>query len=137
MTIEKSSPEERKKIVQGINSFNEKQVPFLVRMEALDYSVKDERGQMIAGITAHLGYWGGLSIDVLFVSEEYRKKGIGSDLLRFVEKKAKEMGSKIAFLDTFDFQAKDFYLKRGYEIFGVLKDFPMKDTNRYYMKKQL
>jgi GNAT superfamily N-acetyltransferase len=137
MIIEKSTPEERKKIVEGINSFNEKQVPFLVRMKALDYSVIDERGQMIAGITAHLGYWGGLSIEVLFVTEEYRKKGIGSELLRFVEKKAKEKGSKLAFLDTFDFQAKVFYLKSGYEIFGVLKDFPTKGTNRYYMKKEL
>ncbi|PPE03578.1 hypothetical protein HCUR_00960 [Holospora curviuscula] len=25
---------------------------------------------------------------------------------------------------TFDFQVKDFYLKQGYEIFGVLEDCP-------------
>ncbi|WP_202127900.1 hypothetical protein [Clostridium sp. C2-6-12] len=37
-------------------------------------------------------------------------------------------------LDTFDFQAKDFYLKHGYEVFGVLDDCPM-EHKRYYMKR--
>jgi hypothetical protein len=76
MTFEKSTPEERKKVIQGINSFNENQIPFSVHMESMDYTVKDENGQMMGGITAHLGYWGGLSIDVLFVCEEFRGKGL-------------------------------------------------------------
>ena len=49
-----------------------------------------------------------------------RKDDHGSTLLKEVEKIAKEKGCKLVHLDTFDFQAKDFYLKRGYEIFDVL-----------------
>ncbi len=37
-------------------------------------------------------------------------------------------------LDTFDFQAKDFYLKHGYDIFGILDECPQKHK-RYFMKK--
>lgn len=45
-------------------------------------------------------------------------------------------GCYLVHLDTFDFQAKDFYLKHGYEIFGVLADCP-KEHNRYFMKKNI
>ena len=39
-------------------------------------------------------------------------------------------------LKTFDFQAKEFYLKHGYEVFGVLEDCPA-DHQRYYLKKKI
>jgi hypothetical protein len=37
---------------------------------------------------------------------------------------------------TFDFQAKDFYLKHEYEVLGILDDCP-KGHKRYYMEKVL
>jgi GNAT superfamily N-acetyltransferase len=72
----------------------------------------------------------------LWVKEKYRKEGYGSVLLNEVEKIAKEKGCNLVHLDTFDFQAKDFYLKQGYEIFGVLDDCPI-EHKRYYMKKNI
>lgn len=39
-------------------------------------------------------------------------------------------------LEPFEFQAKDFYLKNGYEIFGVLENCPF-EYNTYYMKKNI
>tara|TARA_R110002124_G_scaffold52032_2_gene150095 strand:+ start:12887 stop:13060 length:174 start_codon:yes stop_codon:yes gene_type:complete len=57
-------------------------------------------------------------------------------LLRKAEIEAKSMGASLSHLDTFDWQAKDFYLKSDYEIFGVLDDCPV-GHNRYYMKKIL
>lgn len=53
-----------------------------------------------------------------------------------VEKSAIKKGCELIHLDTFDFQAKDFYLKYGYEIFGVLEDCPEKHK-RYYSKKHI
>ena len=38
-------------------------------------------------------------------------------LLNKVESEAKAIGATLAHLDTFDFQAKDFYIKHGYEVF--------------------
>ena len=77
-----------------------------------------------------------LYIDVLFVEETHRGKQLGSLLLNKAETEAKLMGGSLSHLDTFDWQAKDFYLKQGYEVFGVLEDCPAKHK-RYYMKKTL
>lgn len=68
--------------------------------------------------------WNCLYIDVLWAKEEFRKEGYGSVFLNEVEKIAKEKGCKLIHLDTFDFQGKDFYIKNGYEVFGVLDDCP-------------
>jgi hypothetical protein len=57
-------------------------------------------------------------------------------LLQKVEDQAKSFGSKLLHLDTFDFQARDFYLKQGYEIFGTLENCP-EGHNRYYFQKKL
>jgi hypothetical protein len=53
-----------------------------------------------------------------------------------MEQEAKSMNIGLTHLDTFDFQAKDFYIKHGYEIFGVLDDCS-KYHKRYFMKKIL
>lgn len=51
-----------------------------------------------------------------------------------MEQKAKEMGVIHSHCDTFDFQAKDFYLKHGYSIFGVIENCPPKHQ-LYYLSK--
>lgn len=75
-----------------------------------------------------------LYISVLFVDEKHRKQGLGHILLEAMEQEAKSLDIKLIHLNTFDFQAKDFYLKHGYEVFGVLDDCPQ-GHKRYYMKK--
>jgi GNAT superfamily N-acetyltransferase len=80
--------------------------------------------------------WGILYIDVLFVEESHRGQQLGSLLLSKVEAEAKSMGASLSHLDTFDWQAKDFYLKQRYEVFGVFEGCP-KGHKRYYMKKTL
>ena len=75
-------------------------------------------------------------IDALWVKEEYRNTKIGSQLLTEIEETAKEYDCHMVHLDTFDFQAKDFYIKQGYDIYGVLDDCP-EGHKRYYMKKSI
>ena len=99
------------------------------------YVLKDNN-EMIAGINAFIYHWGILYIDKLFVSDAYRHQKLGTYLMNKVEREAKELGATLSHLVTFDFQAKDFYLKRGYEVFGVLDDCPP-NHQRYYLKKAL
>ena len=75
-------------------------------------------------------------IELLFVAAEHRSKGFGRQLLNYVEKEAKKLGSTLVHTNTFDFQAKDFYLKQDYTMFGVLEDCPP-GHKHYYMKKIL
>ena len=100
-----------------------------------NYVIKDAN-QVIAGINTII-YYQALYVDVLFVTSEHRGQDLGSELLNKVENEAKVIGATLAHLDTFDFQAKDFYIKHGYEVFGILEDSPKKGHKRYYLKKEL
>ena len=96
--------------------------------------VEDNNGNIIAGILSKMYCWNCLYIDVLWVKEEHRKDGLGSRLLKEIESVAIEKGCYLIHLDTFDFQAKDFYIKHGYEVFGVLDECP-EGHKRYFLKK--
>lgn len=80
--------------------------------------------------------WNVVAIDIIWVDEQYRGQGLGSILLGDVEREAMEKGCHLVQLDTFDFQAKGFYEKNGYSVFGILEDCP-KGHIRYYLKKTL
>ena len=131
-----ATPEEAEILNDKIDVFNGKQVRFSGEVETLiDYVIKDN-DSIIAGIRSCFYLGKCLAINVLFVDEHHRHKGLGSLLLNKVETEAATLGARLIHLDTFDFQAKDFYLKYGYEIFGVLEDCPP-GYNRYYMRKYL
>jgi len=135
-TIEKSTEEENGIVDNGIVEYNSVKVPFTQEPSFISINrvIKGSNGDILAGINTVLYCWNCLYIDVLWVNETYRKEGYGSALLNEVENIAIEKGCNLIHLDTFDFQAKDFYLKHGYEIFGVLDDCPV-GHKRYYLKK--
>ena len=66
--------------------------------------------------------------------QNYRSEKLGTLLLKSVEQQAVSNNVYLIHLDTFDFQAKEFYEKQGYEVFGQLDNCPRNHT-RYYMKK--
>lgn len=95
--------------------------------------LQDEEGQKIAGLIGNThGNW--LSIKFLWVSEELRGQNIGSDILSQAEKTAKERGCKYSFLDTFSFQAPEFYRKHGYKEVFVLENYPVTGKRHYFTK---
>jgi len=98
--------------------------------------IKDENGEVIGGILACSALWNILSIDTLWVKNEFRNQGFATQLLSIVEADARNMGCYISYLSTYDFQAKGFYLKNGYEIFGILEDCP-KGHKLYHLSKRL
>ena len=96
----------------------------------------DDDGKIIAGCAATRTVRGTAEVSLLWVDEAYRKQGLGSKVLGAVESEVNENGCTIVLLDTFDRQAKGFYEKNGYFVFGELKDCP-KGHSRYYMSKSL
>jgi GNAT superfamily N-acetyltransferase len=81
-------------------------------------------------------HWDWFYINLMFVKEDLRGRGFGHRLLELAEDEARQRGAKNAYLDTFSFQAPDFYQKHGYQVFGKLPDFPL-GHQRYYLTKQL
>ena len=124
-------------IHDNLIAFNNSQVAFTQEQNPIpkNYIIK-ENDKIIAGINSLIYHWKILYIDVLFVVEGYRGRNLGSTLLKKVEDEARIAGAELVHLDSFDFQGKDFYLKQGYEVFGVLEDCP-KGHKRYYLKKNL
>lgn len=132
------NPENAFQIIdEKLFSFNKQCVPASQIPEVINknYIIK-ENDIIVGGICADIYTWKILYISLLFVEESYRNKKIGSLLIKKVEDEARTIGVKLAHTDTFDFQAKDFYLKMGYEIFGTLEDCP-EGHKRYYLKKKL
>jgi Acetyltransferases len=97
--------------------------------------MEDEKGEMIAGLIGNThGNW--MTVKYLWVSEKLRGQNIGSQILKKAEETAKKRGCKYAFLDTFSFQAPEFYKKYGYKEQFVLEEYPV-EGKRYYFTKNL
>lgn len=92
--------------------------------------------QAVVGGVIGITYWDWLYIDLMWIQEELRGHGFGHKLLTLAEEEARGRGAKNVYLDTFSFQAPDFYKKHGYRVFGELQDFPP-GHQRYFLTKQL
>jgi GNAT superfamily N-acetyltransferase len=98
-------------------------------------SLEDDDGELVAGLYGHISYtW--LVVEVLWVAERVRKHGYGRRLLGQAEAYAREHGCHAVWLDTFSFQARDFYEKQGYTLFGELPNYP-DEHRRYFLWKKL
>ena len=101
--------------------------------EPLNLYVEDDKGELMAGLVAEtFGNW--LEIEYLFVKEEFRGQGIGSQLLQQAESEAKKKTCRYAFVNTYQFQAPNFYQKQGYKEVFTLKDYPYSGQRHYYQK---
>jgi GNAT superfamily N-acetyltransferase len=95
----------------------------------------DEAGKPVGGLTGVVVYdW--LFIELLHVPAELRGQGHGAALLARAESFARERGLVGVWLDTFSFQARPFYEKLGYTVFGTLPDHP-RGGARYFLSKRL
>jgi len=101
--------------------------------EPLNLYVEDEHGELMAGLVAEtFGNW--LEIEYLFVKDDLRGQGIGSQLLQRAESEAKKRNCRFAFVNTYQFQAPGFYQKQGYKEVFTLKDYPYTGQRQYYQK---
>lgn len=130
--------EDSRFICERLIAYNLQHIPQTqpARFTSIARKILDENGEIIAGCIAEIYYWDIMELCVLWVDANHRKQGLGSRLLREAEAAAAGRGCSLIYLDTFDFQAKDFYLRHGYEVFGVLEDCP-EGHCRYYLKKKL
>ncbi|WP_339152967.1 GNAT family N-acetyltransferase [Streptomyces sp. F41] len=84
----------------------------------------DRDGALAGGLTGRTwAYW--LHVDLLWVDARHRGSGLGSRLLAEAERTARtERACTRSRLETWDFQAPEFYRKHGYEEIGRVEDYP-------------
>ncbi len=91
-------------------------------------------------------YLGGLSgrfspdlkwafVELLAVAEEGRGKGIGGQLMARMEEEARLRGMEGMWLDTFSFQAPEFYKRLGYREFGRIDGYPGNAARHFLLKR--
>lgn len=135
--IDKCTEKEKSHIIEELISYNLSKVEATQNELFVDLSYKIEsQGKIIAGIIARMYCWNVVYIDSLWVDDLYRNQHIGTRMLQQVESVSKKMGAYLIHLDTFDFQARDFYEKHGYTVFGKLDDCPRHHC-RYFLRKDL
>lgn len=93
------------------------------------------QGEVLGGLWGYTGY-GWLFTQLLVVPAALRGQGVGREVLQRAEQEARARGCHGAWLDTFEFQARGFYERLGYECFGELADYPP-GFSRYFLKKAL
>ena len=132
LTMETPPPMEvRAALGEAINAFHARTVPRDARRFAL--LLRDADGQLAAGLSGVMA-WQWLFVEALWVGDAWRGRGVGRGLLTRAEARAMAEGCHSVWLDTF--QARDFYLALGYQLFGELEDYPPGQT-RFFLRKRL
>ncbi len=106
----------------------------------LAVSARGRDGALVGGVVGGT-LWaetgdGWLEIAFVWVAEGARGRGLGRRLLGAAEREAARRGCRRAALDTFEFQARPFYERAGYAVFGVQEGYPP-GHRRYFMQKTL
>ncbi|MBN9488900.1 MAG: GNAT family N-acetyltransferase [Alphaproteobacteria bacterium] len=101
----------------------------------VNFFLKSARDEIMGGLLGSI--WGGwLHITYLWVDEAERGNRWATRLMDRAEAYARERGCHSVTLDTHSFQARPFYERRGYEVFGTLDDFP-KGHKKFFLQKRL
>ena len=96
-----------------IREWNYRQVGTYPEGQSVWLNAKEGDGRLLGGFRGEI-FFDWLFVNILYVEEGERGKGIGTRLLAEGEAHAKKLGATRARLDTFDWQAPGFYLKHGY-----------------------
>ncbi len=127
-------PEESEVLFQGINA-NAKKKRGMNPITPFGFFVKDATGKVLGGIQG-ITYYGCLYIDMLWVAEELRSKGIGTQLMQKAEILGKERGATFATVNTMDWEAKSLYEILGYYVEFTREGY-LKDSKLYMLRKKL
>ena len=127
--MRRSARKDSERIDELIDEYYFELVPvlegFSKKEELVCKKIVDKEGNIIAGCSGYVYYWGCMYIDDMWVDEKYRRKGLGSIALQAVESEAERKGCHVIWVGTWDFQARPYYEKHGYEVFATLKDCPV------------
>ena len=128
------SESDRSAIVAGLVAFNtDHGLPWPWR--DLNLVLRDGEHTVVGGLIGETNA-GWLFVKALWVAEPHRGHGYGRRLLTAAEEHARRRDCIGVYLDTYDFQARPFYERLGYHVFGELRDHPPGGA-KYYLAKRL
>ena len=129
---DKPAPEDIQTLRSGLTDFNAAQTG--QRGQFISVFIRDDQGRIVGGAYGWTAF-GWLHVDVLWLDEKIRRKGLGRQVLQATEAEAKRRGCQSAKLETFSFQALGFYQKNGYTVFAELDQ--VAGGHRWYFLKKI
>lgn len=141
--IKNNNDEKIKKIIDNrLSSFNREHCKWFSDKSSLNedeyfemeynFIVYDD-DKVIGGAIGFIKYnW--YFLDLLYVDKEYRGKNIGSQLINEIEEISKSEKLTGVRTETWDFQAKEFYEKNGFELYATFKDCPPGTIDNFLRK---
>lgn len=103
--------------------------------EPVQVFLRDDGGQVVGGLLGHIR-WRWLYVAKLWIAESHRGRGHGAALLAAAEKYAISRACIGSYLDTFEYQARPFYERLGYRLFGTLEGYPP-GYRQFHLSKRL
>lgn len=125
----------RERILDVLRAYND-EIAGPANRRIFCLALREQAGGPVVG-----GLWGVISSNWLFVEllvlpEPARGHGLGTRLMRAAEAFARLHGCRGVFLDTFSFQARPFYERLGYAVYGEIPDHP-RGHSRFLMARRL
>jgi GNAT superfamily N-acetyltransferase len=119
----------------ALDAFNDEASGLPEPLGKLALLIRGDAGRPEGGLWA-VSYYGWMFIQLLYLPAPLRRGGLGSRLLRQAEDVARTRGCHGVWLDTFSFQARPFYERHGYTVFGRIDDYPP-GGSRFFLAKRL
>lgn len=103
--------------------------------EEMAFALRDDAGVVAGGL---LGYWrdGWLFVASLSVREDLRGHGFGRGLMAQAEAWVRQREGRGIWLDSYGFQAPEFYRRLGYQEMGRLTDY-LPGSDRIWFVRRL
>lgn len=138
MTIKMAAYQVNKDLtIKQLDQYTIKKVPTLTQYDFKEVSfIYEEEGKVLGRIVGEI-HWNYLRIELFYVDENTRGKGVGGKLLKQIEAVALEKNCTLVLLETMSFNAPNFYLKNGYEVSGRIDNHPLESETHYFMSKRL
>ena len=133
--IQSGDEDDAEYIDDRLVEYNWSQVPAVHESEWIGRKIQGDHDEPLAAGFAGVNFWNIAFIEMLWVDEPYRNRGMGSCLLSDIEREAKKTGASIAMIDARGWNV-DFFRKHGYTVYCTLEDYP-DGYSRYKLQKQL
>ena len=122
-------------IRDGIRAYNHMYLPD-GDVDAIGCFARNDEDKVIGGLTGEM-YNNTVFVEYLWIDAEARTSGLGSKLIALLEEQVKPLGVTHLYLDTYSFQALDFYLKLGFEKVGQYSGYPAAGIDKYFLQKKI
>jgi len=126
-------PEDETFVIEQTRAYNRRYTERDVR--ALCVFARAADGTIVGGLSG-MTYWQYLEVAYLWVNEAHRGAGYATKLMAAAESEARARGCRHAVVDTYSFQALEFYQRIGSGEFGRLHGFAGK-YDRHFLHKDL